>query len=148
MAIFKKASSSQATRKGMWFWFIPAAVLIVAAFVFAFMKMKPSPPSTITIATGSKSGAYTAFAERYKTALKRHGVTLNIVHTQGSVENLKLISDPTQKIDIAFMQGGIAGQMRQSLPCRWYRSAACITSRCGSFNTQPLASQRSLRLAS
>ena len=36
------------------------------------------------------------------------GVTLKIVPSQGSLDNLKRLSDPKFKVDVGFVQGGIA----------------------------------------
>ena len=80
-------------------------VLLIAGFVVAFQFVEPSPPSTITIASGSKTGAYYQFAQRYSKILARQGIRLEILETQGSVENIQLLS--SGKADVAFVQGGV-----------------------------------------
>ena len=45
-------------------------------------------------------------AEKYKTTLAREGVTLIIMPSEGSVENLKRIADPKTKVDVGFVLGG------------------------------------------
>jgi TRAP transporter TAXI family solute receptor len=58
----------------------------------------------VTIATGSKSGGYYVYAKIYKELLKKEGVDLEIVTTDGSIDAQKrLISG---KVDFAFVQGG------------------------------------------
>jgi hypothetical protein len=47
-------------------------------------------------------------AERYRKILERQGVTLRILPSQGSLENLKRLSDPNFNADIGFVQGGIS----------------------------------------
>jgi len=80
-------------------------VLLVAGFVVAFQFVEPSPPSTITIAAGSKTGAYYQFAQRYSEIMARQGIRLNVLETQGSVENIQLLT--SGKADVAFVQGGV-----------------------------------------
>lgn len=86
--------------------YLPIALIVAAGFFVAYRLVDPAPSSTLRIATGSPDGAYAAAAERYKAILARDGVTLDIVHTAGAIENLKLLSDPDSGIDLAFVQGG------------------------------------------
>lgn len=86
--------------------YLPIALVVAAGFVGAYRLVDPAPPSTLRIATGGADGAYAAAAERYKTILARDGVRLDIVHTSGAIENLKLLADAGKGIDIAFVQGG------------------------------------------
>ncbi len=50
-------------------------------------------------------------AEKYRTILARSGVKLRILPSQGSLENLKRLADPSFKVDIGFVQGGVAKGM-------------------------------------
>ncbi len=81
--------------------------IVVFGFIFTFQFVEPAPPKTLTIATGNHTLAYYSFAKRYAKLLKEQGITLNVVETKGSVDNLKLLSDKSSKVDIAFVQGGI-----------------------------------------
>ena len=71
--------------------FGPAILIALAGFFIAWQFVNPAPPDTITIATGQPGGAYVLFAERYREILAREDITLNILETAGSVENLSLI---------------------------------------------------------
>jgi TRAP transporter TAXI family solute receptor len=84
----------------------PAVVLAAVAFVVALQWVKPAPPSRVVIATGRSDGAYHRFAEQYRERLARERITLEIRQTSGSVENIRLLEDPTGGVDIAFVQGG------------------------------------------
>ena len=84
----------------------PAIILALAGCFIAWQFVNPAPPDTITIATGQQGGAYLLFAERYQAVLAREEITLNILETAGSVENLQLLENDS--VDIAFIQGGIA----------------------------------------
>ena len=58
----------------------------------------------------TQGGAYVLFAERYREILAREDITLNILETAGSVENLRLLEEDPLSIDIAFVQGGSAAR--------------------------------------
>ena len=87
----------------------PTIVLAIVAFVVAFQWVKPAPPSRVVIATGRSDGAYYSFAQQYRERLAREQITLEIRETSGSVENIRLLEDPTSGVDIAFVQGGTGG---------------------------------------
>ena len=88
-----------------------ALVIAVAGFALAYQFVEPSPPNSLTIASGSKSGAYHAFARRYASILAREGITLNVLETGGSVDNIALLADG--KADVAFVQGGVGDAAAQ-----------------------------------
>lgn len=80
-------------------------VLLIAGFSLAYQFVEPAPPTTISISTGSKEGAYYAYAQLYKERLAKHGITLNIDTSAGSAENIdRLLAG---EVDLAFVQGGL-----------------------------------------
>ena len=81
----------------------PLLLLVVAGFVVAFQFVGPPLPKQLTLATGSKGGAYHQFAELYREQLAASGITLNLLPTAGSVENIARLRDGSA--DIAFVQG-------------------------------------------
>jgi len=60
--------------------------------------------TTISIAIGSKDGTYYQNALKYQAALKKEGITLEIVPTKGSVEAQEMLVNA--EVDFAFVQGG------------------------------------------
>ncbi len=79
---------------------------LVAVILFiAYQFVEPAPPLTFSIATADKTGVYYTIAKQYKEQLVKQGITLNIIETNGSVENLQLLKD--KKADAAFIQGGV-----------------------------------------
>jgi TRAP-type uncharacterized transport system substrate-binding protein len=102
--------------------FIEARVLLATALPFilislvllwgAYLFLKPTPPKRIVMATGSEQGAYANFGLRYAEELKRNGIEVVLRTTAGSRENLRLLRDPKEKVDIAFVQGGSSETMR------------------------------------
>jgi len=83
----------------------PPLIIIALGFAVAGRFIQPAPPDTLTIASGGTSGAYYAFARKYKEILAREGVELKIEVTSGSVQNLELLR--SGKVDAAFLQSGI-----------------------------------------
>ncbi|WP_316898553.1 TAXI family TRAP transporter solute-binding subunit [Pseudodesulfovibrio indicus] len=86
-----------------------AAIGILAGALWGtFQFVKPLPPDKVTMVTGSEGGAYYAFAMRYKAFFAEHGYDLEVRTSNGSMDNLSIISDPKSGVQAAFMQGGIA----------------------------------------
>jgi TRAP transporter TAXI family solute receptor len=83
------------------------AALILAAGVYAaYQFVGPPPPDSIRMATGADGGAYQAFGRRYAEILARDGITVELIETAGSVENLLLLD--SGDADIGFVQSGLA----------------------------------------
>lgn len=78
-------------------------VLIGAVFFF----VHSAPPSSITITSGPEGSIFYTNAFKYAIFLKRQGVKLNILTSNGSLENLQRLDDPSVKVDVGFVQGGI-----------------------------------------
>jgi len=81
-----------------------AAILLLAVYWF----FRLAPPRTLTISSGPEGSAFQTNAFKYQKILAREGVTLQILPSQGSLENLKRLYDPSARVDIAFVQGGIS----------------------------------------
>jgi len=89
--------------------FIALALLLLAG---AYYLLKPTPPKRVVLATGSEQGAYAAFGKRYQEELKRYGIDVVLRTTPGSRENLRLLRDPKEDVQIAFVQGGSSESLR------------------------------------
>ncbi len=90
----------------------PAVLLACVALFITYQFVDPAPPTRITIATGGPNGAYYAFGQRYREILARDGVTLEVLETNGSLENIALLESPDAGVDVAFVQGGTEGHAR------------------------------------
>ena len=86
--------------------FGPAAFFTVLGFIVAYQFVQPAPPKQVVIATGMKEGAYYAYGKSYSEILARDGITLEVLSTAGSAENIKLLEAETGGVDVAFLQGG------------------------------------------
>ncbi|QBR00215.1 TAXI family TRAP transporter solute-binding subunit [Paraburkholderia pallida] len=80
-------------------------IVVVAVFVWL---VDPAPPRSITISAGPRDSSFMQMAEAYRTILARNGVKLKILESDGSVQNLQRLLDPKAKVDLAFVQGGVA----------------------------------------
>jgi len=88
----------------------PFLLVIVVVLALTLHFIRPAPPTTIVMSSGAEGSMFEVFAGRYAKILARQGVTLKILPSQGSLENLKRLSDPSFKVDVGFVQGGIASQ--------------------------------------
>jgi TRAP-type uncharacterized transport system substrate-binding protein len=86
------------------------AMIIVGLVIFfsCFWFFHSAPPKTITITSGEKDSAYYKVAQKYAEILAHDGVKLKILSSAGSAENLKRLADPEFKVDIGFVQAGLA----------------------------------------
>ena len=83
--------------------------LVALALVFAsFSLIEPPCPKHIVIATGSDTGAYFEYANRYREILAKDGITLEVRTTAGSVENNRLLESDDSDVSMALIQGGVA----------------------------------------
>ena len=80
--------------------------LVVIFAIFWFFHS--APPDTITITSGPKGSIFETTAEKYAQILGGDAVKLKILPSEGSLENLKRLLDPSFRVDIGFVQGGVA----------------------------------------
>jgi TRAP transporter TAXI family solute receptor len=84
----------------------PLTLIVVLGFVVTYQYVGAPPPKVIRIATGAKNGAYYAFAQEYARLLASDDISLEVVSTAGSVENLDLLK--RGEVSLALVQGGSA----------------------------------------
>ncbi len=82
----------------------PFVILAAALLVAAYLWLDPNPPKRVTLATGPAQSAYEEFGKRYAKLLAKDGITVELLPTQGSAENLQLLR--SGKVDLGFVQGG------------------------------------------
>ncbi|HTP05556.1 MAG TPA: TAXI family TRAP transporter solute-binding subunit [Nitrospirota bacterium] len=90
-----------------------SAILLISLFtIFAvFWFFYSAPPHTLTITSGPEDSIFRRNAEKYAKILARSGVKLKVLPSQGSLENIKRLANPAFKVDIGFVQGGVAGEL-------------------------------------
>jgi len=77
-------------------------ILVLGIFLFFYL----APPNTITITSGPEGSTFRRTAERYAKILQQNGVTLKILPSEGSGDNIKRLADPSSKVDVGFVQSG------------------------------------------
>jgi len=80
------------------------AVLTVAMLGLSLAMTGPAPPRKIVFATGQEDGGYDTFGKQYQSRLRRMGLEVELVNTNGSIDNLQRLADG--EVDIAFVQAG------------------------------------------
>ena len=93
-------------RRDLWIVLAPSILLVGAAFAVTFYFIKPAPPKTLVLAAAQDEGGFRYFARRYQEILARHGVTLEIRGTKGSLTSLELLTQEESGVDVAFVQSG------------------------------------------
>src|SRR3954469_13598516 len=84
----------------------PFVLIAVGLLVAAYVVLDPTPPKRVVLATGPENTAYAKFGERYQAELKRYGIQVELRQTLGSLQNRRLLRDPKERVDVAFVQGG------------------------------------------
>ncbi|OQY27890.1 MAG: hypothetical protein B6244_09065 [Candidatus Cloacimonetes bacterium 4572_55] len=80
-------------------------LLVGIGFFIAFLFVEPPPPNHLVIATGRAESEYYRFGKVYQTTLAEEDITLDVVQTRGSLENLQGLLD--HDVDLALVQGGV-----------------------------------------
>ncbi|OAJ64601.1 TAXI family TRAP transporter solute-binding subunit [Paraburkholderia ginsengiterrae] len=96
--------------------FGPILLIAAAAIWVAVRLIQPAPPSTLTISAGPQGSTFWNAAQKYKAILARNRITLNVLTSEGSLQNLQRLSDPKSNVDVGFVQDGVApGSARDGL---------------------------------
>ncbi|WP_321934214.1 TAXI family TRAP transporter solute-binding subunit [Paraburkholderia sp. J8-2] len=95
--------------------FGPILLVSAAAIWLAVRLIQPAPPNTLTMSAGPKGSTYWNAAQKYKDILARNKITLNVLESEGSVQNLQRLADPKSNVDVAFVQDGIASKVPDGL---------------------------------
>ena len=88
---------------------ISALILIaLVAVLIIFLFIRSAPPKTIIMTSGDDDSMFYKIAGKYAKVLARNGVKLKIIKSEGSLENLQRLSNPSYRVDVGFVQAGLA----------------------------------------
>jgi len=90
----------------------PLILITVIVIGVAYWFVRPAPPNTITITSGPNGSIFQLNAEKYRKILARNGVKLQILPSEGSLDNIKRLANPAYHVDVGFVQGGMAAGMK------------------------------------
>jgi TRAP-type uncharacterized transport system substrate-binding protein len=88
---------------------VTIAVTAAAIACAALVMLGNMPPHRIVMATGPEGSAYEEDGKRYRSALAKAGVEVQLRSTAGSVETAELLRDPRSGVSVGLMQGGVVG---------------------------------------
>ena len=87
------------------------ALAVVGAGVWMALTVgNPFPPDTLVMATGPEGSAYPELGARYHEVLRRAGIDLRLIRTEGGVENLARLRDPASGVRVAFLESGLTNR--------------------------------------
>jgi hypothetical protein len=93
---------------------VPFVLLFAAMVALLVWLVDPAPPRTITMSTGPHDSSFMQISAEYSKILARNGVKLQLLESDGSVQNLQRLLDPKQHVDLALVQGGVSGGLDTS----------------------------------
>lgn len=90
--------------------FLTACAIVGVTCFAVFWFIHSAPPHMLIITSGPPGSPFAANAGKYSAYLAKDGVTLKILPSEGSLENLNRLVDPAETVDVGFVQGGVADQ--------------------------------------
>ncbi len=92
----------------------PFVALALGLLFLAYTWLDPIPPKQVTLATGPAQSAYDEFGKHYAQALAGFGIEVKLIPSEGAAQNLVWLREG--RVDLGFVQGGIAGTPSESEP--------------------------------
>jgi TRAP-type uncharacterized transport system substrate-binding protein len=93
---------------------LPVLLLAIAAIGATVRFLRPAPPDTIFLLSGPDGSTFRTMAERYKVIIERYGVKVEVLPSLGGLDNLRRLTNPSLKGDVAFVQGGLTDGIETS----------------------------------
>lgn len=92
-----------------WFATVVALFLVMLAAGALVWLWLSAPPRTLTITSGPPGSSFERYAKAYQQELAKSQITLNILPSGGSLENLNRLQSSDSAVDIGFVQDGLVG---------------------------------------
>ena len=96
-------------------WVIPLIIVLISAGAFAWFASRRRCPQKILIASGAPKGRYFEMAILIRALLGNYGIKAEVLPTDGSVENLKLLKSRGRST-LALMQFDVAFAAHSGIP--------------------------------
>ncbi len=104
----------------------PALTILLVILIIAVWVADPAPPRHVVMATGPAGSSNQMLGQRYQQYFAQRGITLELVATEGSVENVHRLQDLQDKVMAGFVMAGAAPHHAKGIQTL------------GSINYQPL----------
>jgi len=88
----------------------PALLVLIVGVGVAIWFARPAPPDHVMLATGAKGTSYEVLGKKYAEYFARQGITLELVATAGSEENVRRLEDRNDPLMAAFTISGVVKQ--------------------------------------
>jgi TRAP-type uncharacterized transport system substrate-binding protein len=128
---------------------VTIAVTAAAIGFVALVLLSNMPPHRLVMATGPEGGSYYEDGKRYRAAIAKEGVDVQLVPTAGSVQTAALLRDPQSGVSVGLIQGGVIGARNASgleslgtiayEPLWWFRRREIEGAGHGSLRGQKIA---------
>ncbi|SAK60016.1 TRAP-type transport system periplasmic component-like protein [Caballeronia temeraria] len=82
-------------------------IVLVLLIWVTVRVIRPAPPGTLTISAGPEHSRFWIAAQQYRAILARNGVTLDVLTSSGTLDNLTRLADPASHVDLGFVQSGL-----------------------------------------
>lgn len=105
----------------------PMLLLLLVIVSVGIWFIRPAPPRHVKLDVGSKSGSYEQMGKKYAEFFAKNGITLELVYTAGSADNIERLRKQIDPLQAAFVQGGLM-----------HRSDAAELVSLGSIDFEPL----------
>lgn len=86
----------------------PALTILLVILIGALWIADPAPPRHVVMATGPAGSSNEALGKKYQAYFAERGIELKLLPTEGSVENIRRLQDPSDPVMAAFVMSGTA----------------------------------------
>jgi TRAP transporter TAXI family solute receptor len=90
---------------------LPVLIILFLGLLIWFLV--PTPPKKIVMTTGAENGLYYRFGQQLAKELAKEKITLEVLPSAGSLENIERLNQPNSKIHVGILQGGV-GQVSEN----------------------------------
>jgi TRAP-type uncharacterized transport system substrate-binding protein len=86
---------------------LPVLLVLAIATWVVVKSLRFAPPGTIRMSSGPDGSSYRNQADKYKKIIEQYGVKVEVLPSRGALDNLQQLANPTVKVDVGFVQGGL-----------------------------------------
>ena len=90
---------------------LPVLIIVFLGLLIWFLV--PTPPNKIVMTAGADNGLYYRFGQQLAKELAKEKITLEVLPSAGSLENIERLNQADSRIQVGILQGGV-GQVSES----------------------------------